>query len=439
MDIATDTNAWNREAFRQLVYIRRFFFAAILVLALCMAVIHFIVGGAGAEWAAALGISREAIEAILIFCAVLGAGAVIFFVLSRLRVGNWGGVETTFFSNLAYMSLLQGERDMLREKCRDTAAALKEAEALDSSFVAQHKEIIGFTETSALQILERIEGLDRESARLIELLAAGDGTTGRAGTEDAGACGLVAVGEIKAFIGQLPERIAREREQLKSIVDNVGALGELVTVIKGIAGQTNLLALNAAIEAARAGEEGRGFAVVADEVRKLADRSREAADMVWSGIERAQAGVAAAFSPAARQAFDADLAQALHLADVVGAMQEDLSARGTALQERMAEGAEINAQLAVQINDMMSSVQYQDIVRQMVERLDAALDEKKAVFADIGAKLEIEEGTIDFGGQAIKSILARFVAREGDHGSFACRGAKGGAQVFFNTAKVELF
>jgi len=97
--------------------------------------------------------------------------------------------------------------------------------------------------------------------------------------------------DIAAKGGQAVDEVV---QTMASISTSSKKIGDIISVIEGIAFQTNILALNAAVEAARAGEQGRGFAVVAGEVRNLAQRSAAAAKeitaLIAASVDKVDAG-----------------------------------------------------------------------------------------------------------------------------------------------------
>ncbi|SEL56756.1 methyl-accepting chemotaxis protein [Roseateles sp. YR242] len=122
-------------------------------------------------------------------------------------------------------------------------------------------------------------------------------------------------GDGEAAVQTLASNMARVSESARRV-------GDITTVIDGIAFQTNILALNAAVEAARAGESGRGFAVVASEVRALAQRSAEAArqikELIGTSTQQVAAGVESA--DATRQVLAAIVADVRNVDELLGSL-----------------------------------------------------------------------------------------------------------------------
>jgi methyl-accepting chemotaxis protein len=85
-------------------------------------------------------------------------------------------------------------------------------------------------------------------------------------------------------------------EQIAGLATGAQKIGDVIKLIRNIAGQTNLLALNATIEAARAGEAGKGFAVVASEVKSLAVQTAKATEEIATHIIGVQSSTNSAVS-----------------------------------------------------------------------------------------------------------------------------------------------
>lgn len=100
--------------------------------------------------------------------------------------------------------------------------------------------------------------------------------------------GAKAVRDTLQGILSIKEDVQNSEQAMKLLNEKVDSIGEIITVIEGIADQTNLLALNAAIISAQAGDEGKSFAVIASEIRELSASTTESTKKISSVIQSVQ-------------------------------------------------------------------------------------------------------------------------------------------------------
>ncbi len=195
---------------------------------------------------------------------------------------------------------------------------------------------------------------------------------------------------LEHFVGLIVQ-LSRESLRIVYRIDGMSkemdAVFALLKNVNTIAEETNLLALNAAIEAARAGEAGRGFAVVAGEIRNLASNSNQFNEQIGSHVERARAAmdqVRGLIGALASQ----DLNVALSTKGGIDAMMAHVTESDMRTNAVTDQAVQINRGLSNDVSTTIRSLQFEDILSQLLNQTHTRLVELQGVAAETTRDIE---------------------------------------------------
>jgi methyl-accepting chemotaxis protein len=195
-------------------------------------------------------------------------------------------------SDFSWMAFeLDSARKNVANLVKTLTGGVSQLETATSNMASISKETVDGVLTQQSETAQVATAMNEMAASVQEVArtAAGAADAARNADNEAKA-GKQVVLDTMSSIDSLAGEVEKAAQTLSNLEADIGNIGAIVDVIRGITEQTNLLALNAAIEAARAGEHGRGFAVVADEVRTLAARTQSSTHEIEEMVERLQSG-----------------------------------------------------------------------------------------------------------------------------------------------------
>jgi methyl-accepting chemotaxis protein len=198
------------------------------------------------------------------------------------------------------------------------------------------------------------------------------------------------IAEISRQLGYTSDIVGLATKEAKSTDGEIAGLsagaqkiGDVIKLIRAIAGQTNLLALNATIEAARAGDAGKGFAVVASEVKSLAVQTARATEDIARQITAVQQSTTVAVDAIGRIA--GRMQEIDECASAVSAAVEQQSAATGEISQNVS-GAAGGAKVVVSVLNEVAGAATE--TRQSAQSVMAASEAVESAASDLRREVE---------------------------------------------------
>ena len=280
----------------------------------------------------------------------------------------------------------------------------------------QLASVIAHTESSAIQIGDKVRYIyEKAQENLVESNEiskqfSGKSTVGADGRERVSLSTVLstALQLLKEMTDMLDENGRLNVEYSKSIaviLENTATINKITEDIQYISDQTNLLALNAAIEAARAGEHGRGFSVVAEEVRKLSDRTNQASNDITQIVGKVNSSVTDI-----SKSLGENLQKTRSKKDSVDTAVQTLLASAkdsTEVFSKLVDSSVVSSEsVAHNIDQIVLSLQFQDITRQQIESAIAPLKQIGSMADEIVTRMRYGNRSEDAGGSKARLTVA---------------------------------
>lgn len=160
---------------------------------------------------------------------------------------------------------------------------------------------------------------------------------------------------------------------LDGIKDSLDNLNNVVGEIEGIAQNIRLLSFNATIEAARAGVHGKGFAVVAEEVRRLSNVSNSAAVKIRTTIQK----IVSDIQDISGNVKSSSRGTEGYINNALDAVDDTMTAIThiiSSTKDKVDMIGDDTEQLAKEIDNIIISLQFQDMTKQKIEHVIKPLE-----------------------------------------------------------------